>query len=335
MLKNDMKRVRYLDIVKGLSIICIVLLHYERDVFPTSINVFIGSFMITAFYVVTGWIDAMRSVQTTFVDFIRRKWRHLCIPYFWWSSIILLLDLILLALGFYDGMHIKTDIYKTITLRGIGTLWFLPALLGGEIIWFYLKKHNIILIVLAFIIAICYQYFYHRIFDGNTDLMYRIIDAPFRTISNMLEAWVGIAFGFFAYLLCKKKLLNRSNLVKGMIGASLFIFAFVLANYLPRCISIFWHYLAPLIGPLGLLLLFNSIQDLRILNYFSFWGQNSLNLMVTHYSIVLVILTLIVEDFFHMPYSGWVSILCFVVSMPIQYLLVILIDKFARFTLGK
>lgn len=113
-----------------------------------------------------------------------------------------------------------------------------------------------------------------------------------------------------------------------------FYFAFVLANYLPRCISIFWHYLAPLIGPLGLLLLFNSIQDLRILNYFSFWGQNSLNLMVTHYSIVLVILTLIVEDFFHMPYSGWVSILCFVVSMPIQYLLVILIDKFARFTLG-
>ena len=57
--------------------------------------------------------------------------------------------------------------------------------------------------------------------------------------------------------------------------------------------------------------------------------------MVTHYSIVLVILTLIVEDFFHMPYSGWVSILCFVVSMPVQYLLVILIDKFARFTLGK
>ena len=232
-------------------------------------------------------------------------------------------------------MHIKTDIYKTITLRGIGTLWFLPALLGGEIIWFYLKKHNIILIVLAFIITICYQYFYHRIFDGNTDLMYRIIDAPFRTISNMLEAWVGIAFGFFAYLLCKKKLLNRSNLVKGMIGGSLCIFAFVLANYLPRGISIFWHYLAPLIGPLGLLLLFNSIQDLRILNYFSFWGQNSLNLMVTHYSIVLVILTLIVEDFFHMPYSGWVSILCFVVSMPVQYLLVILIDKFARFTLGK
>lgn len=66
------------------------------------------------------------------------------------------------------------------------------------------QKHNIILIVLAFIITICYQYFYHRIFDGNTDLMYRIIDAPFRTISNMLEAWVGIAFGFLPICFARK-----------------------------------------------------------------------------------------------------------------------------------
>lgn len=44
---------------KGLSILCIVLLHYGLGAFPNQINVFIGSFMITAFYVTSGWVDGM------------------------------------------------------------------------------------------------------------------------------------------------------------------------------------------------------------------------------------------------------------------------------------
>ena len=54
-----MIRQRYIDIVKGLSILCIVLLHYGLGAFPNQINVFIGSFMITAFYVTSGWVDGM------------------------------------------------------------------------------------------------------------------------------------------------------------------------------------------------------------------------------------------------------------------------------------
>lgn len=46
-----MQRERYIDIVKGLAILCIVLLHYENGLFPTKVNVFVGSFMITTFYV--------------------------------------------------------------------------------------------------------------------------------------------------------------------------------------------------------------------------------------------------------------------------------------------
>lgn len=47
-------RERYIDIVKGLSILCITLLHYVHNVFPNEVNVFVGSFMITSFYVTSG-----------------------------------------------------------------------------------------------------------------------------------------------------------------------------------------------------------------------------------------------------------------------------------------
>ena len=112
-------------------------------------------------------------------------------------------------------------------------------------------------------------------------------------------------------------------------------FAFVTANYLPTILRPFWGVFAPLFGPLGWLLLVKSIQDLKILDFFNYWGLNSLNLMVTHYSIVLVLFTIIVEKGFGIPFEGAVTLICFVVSLPIQYLLVRVIDKYAKFTLGK
>lgn len=40
-------RERYVDMLKGLSILCITLLHYENGVLPKNLNIFIGSFMIS------------------------------------------------------------------------------------------------------------------------------------------------------------------------------------------------------------------------------------------------------------------------------------------------
>lgn len=47
------QRLYYLDILKGIAILCIMLLHYEDGVFSPQLNNVIGSFMITAFYVNT------------------------------------------------------------------------------------------------------------------------------------------------------------------------------------------------------------------------------------------------------------------------------------------
>lgn len=58
------ERTKYIDIAKGIAIICIVLLHFEDGLFPQQLNTFISSFMISMFYIVAGWIDALHHVQS-------------------------------------------------------------------------------------------------------------------------------------------------------------------------------------------------------------------------------------------------------------------------------
>lgn len=331
-----MNRERYIDIVKGLSILCITFLHYEQGILPSTINVFIGSFMITAFYVTSGWVSAMHPSQRTLKELIKRRWKQLGIPYLWWTAIILVFDFILLGFRYYDIKFIGTEIYKSVTLRGIGTLWFLPALFGGEIIWTLLKRQNKIwVIVLALVITIIYQHYYNQILGDKTETIYRIIDAPFRTISNTLNAWISIAFGYYAYIFLKDNILQSSKTLLSLCGILVCAFAFITANYLPSILSSFWNLFAPLLGPLGLLLLAKSAQQSRALDYFNYWGINSLNLMVTHYSIIMVLFIIVVENCFNRPFYGWITIICFILSLPIQHILVSVIDKYAKFTLGK
>lgn len=65
-------RIKYIDIVKGISIICIVLLHFEDGLFPQQLNIFIGSFMISMFYIVSGWIDALHHEHCTPKELIKK-----------------------------------------------------------------------------------------------------------------------------------------------------------------------------------------------------------------------------------------------------------------------
>lgn len=140
-----MQRERYIDIVKGLAILCIVLLHYENGLFPTKVNVFVGSFMITTFYVTAGWLMAMRKNALTTKELLHRRWQQLGLPYCYWTAIIIIFDVLLWGGGYYDTYYIARELYKSVTLRGIGTLWFLPALFFGELIWHWLAKNELLL----------------------------------------------------------------------------------------------------------------------------------------------------------------------------------------------
>lgn len=327
-----MAREKYIDIVKGFAIWGIVLSHYEENVLPNSIRIFIGSFMVMVFYIASGWISLMKVENTNLKLFAKKRCKQLMIPYLWWTTIILVFDFILLCFGYYDIQYIGKEIYKTIMLRGIGTLWFLPALFMGELLWNYLKTHKIKLIISLLFIVI-YTELYNMIFsDFPKDAIHWIINAPFRSLDNMLIAFLGVMCGHFAS--------HFFNKLKNPIASFIIGLLLCCIGYISLSLMINWPLILRLIctsisTSIGLFIFFKPLQNIKLWRFFEYWGRNSLNLMVTHYSIILVLFKITIENYLGYEFIGNITIIAFVLSIPIQWLLILLISKYANFTLGK
>ena len=328
------EREQYIDIVKGICILCIVFLHYENGILPSYVNTFIGSFMITAFYISSGWLSAMSTSKRSLKELVLKRWKQLGIPYIGWSIIILLFDSILWLLNYYDTYFMARETYKFLILRGIGTLWFLPALFGGEVIWKWLQNKHISLIIIVLLCSCIYGILYMN-FNWPEGSLYKIIDAPFRTLNNILNAFVCIVAGYYSYKLLACKMNSCKKTCLFISGICLCLIAYIAANYLPEFLSWCWPYIAPIIGPVGLMMIAKAIQGYRMMDYVAYWGQNSLILMVTHYSIIMVLFQVFVEKCFHETFGGWNSIICFLLSMPLQYLIVKPVNKYAHILVGK
>ena len=75
-------RLLYIDILKGIAILCITLLHFESGFFPAWLNSWIGNFMISAFYFSTGWITGTKKKEITVKDLFYRRLNSLGNPGF-------------------------------------------------------------------------------------------------------------------------------------------------------------------------------------------------------------------------------------------------------------
>lgn len=325
---TGMTRSLAIDQLKGLAIVCITLLHFEAGLIPSRINIWIGSFMISAFYFTSGWLMGLKGKEKlpTVLELACKRWRSLGLPYLWFSAVILLFDLIWILLGFDEWRLLGRDVYKTLTLRGVGTLWFLPALFFGELlfVWMIRKKIYWQLSLLALTLVWYWGYGKWSSCYAFQDDLFRIVDAPFRTIQNTMTAWPVILFSFYLsnfFAEKMRKMTNTTVLIIGMMMACLSYFcANDLFSLLPQVCGIAWVWFAPVWGPLGLFLIFTAIQKLCINQFFSFWGKNSLILMATHYSIYQVMCETFCERCLHVPeFVGWITIACFVVTMVVEY----------------
>lgn len=333
------KRLDYIDILKGFSILCITFLHFETGVIPSWLNTWIGMFMISAFYFTSGWVMGLKDDKITVNELVYKRLKSLGMPYLWFSGLILLFDLGLLLFGYYDWMFIGREVYKTVVLRGIGTLWFLPALFFGEIIFVWIRNKKSWLLALgALLFTFVYLYLYGR-WAGeyrNLSSLNQIIDAPFYTIRNMMVAWPVIALG---YLVAKDYKANMSRwqswnvllLSAVIVGLSIYFSSFSHLN-----LGVISCFVPSVLGPLGLLLLASVVERWSIMQFFAYWGRNSLVLMVTHYSIVLVLCQIF--DKYVMgcgEFVGCRTIVYFVITILLTYPLVWFFSSRAGFMLGQ
>lgn len=322
-------RARYLDITKGLAILCIVLLHFSTGLIPRMLNIYIGTFMITTFYITAGWVDSMKPQAPTFRARVTRLWHQLGVPYVIWTVVILLFDVLFWAIGHYDSFIIIRDAYKSLCLRGIGTLWFLPALFGGQCLWWWMRRmHRRWLVVLSVVVLYFYGFYIGQllrsILPGLDPRTADIVRAPFTAVGSMINAYVGILCGFaYGRLSRRWRVPKRSVWLLIPAGCLLLALGWFCAFSLPKPLGSIWHWIAPNVIPFGVIVFFMALETSPVLRYFDYWGRNSMALMVTHMSILLVIADVVTIRLagHRVAGYGWHSFATFCAVMVIEYFL--------------
>ena len=136
----EKNRKQFLDVARGLAIICIVLGHLGQG----SINRVVFTFHVPIFFLISGYfISAESSVK----EFLKKKIRTLIVPYGVFCLAVILsavaFDLLLnhgrnalqlAAEWFFAALYGAGDSYTyPFTIRAIGALWFLLATFWGSV----------------------------------------------------------------------------------------------------------------------------------------------------------------------------------------------------------
>ena len=335
-------RIDAIDWMKGLCIICITLLHIENGIFPNKLNISIGMFMITGFYVTSGWVHGMKAANKTVLKvFIQKRWKSLGVPYLWFTGILILVDFLFYLVGHYEFDIVLRDIYKSIVLRGIGTLWFLPVLFGGELLFvtFRNKRCTYVGLLVGLITFILLSMFQKHLQQHLSDFNFTLIKMPLLVLSSSASAWTIITASYLVsryvnqYSVKKKYLLGCAVL---LLLTTLVYLNTPIDENLPSALLICIAKLFSFIEPLAILFLFLCIAKENILlKYLQYWGKNSIILMAVHYSILMELFIWIVNIIWGVPLQGWNSLICFFIIMALQYPIAEYINCKLEFLIGK
>lgn len=202
---NMNKRIEWIDILKGIGIIFVLLGHMPS--LPIIIQLWIFSFHMPLFFFASGYLFTKRDILVQVI----KKAKSLLIPYFIFSFVFLLLDLIL----FKNIDDLKSNIINTLTGQGgFGMLWFFVSLFLVECIFnAIVNKFSTRMSAVLIVLLVCGGYFLCLLKMGN--------------IFKISTSLVSLSFLGIGYLLVKlvdiKKLFeNRYSLVLAIILNVLF-----------------------------------------------------------------------------------------------------------------
>lgn len=133
------KRDLSLDLARGIAILLVVIGH---SIFiPQTINIWISSFHLPAFFVISGWLLQEKQEENhPFKNIFIRKVRSILIPYLWFSLGSLLIDALQVFRGQFTKDILIGHTFETILLQGYSVMWFLPVLFFAELLVIALLK---------------------------------------------------------------------------------------------------------------------------------------------------------------------------------------------------
>lgn len=356
-LQNEEYKI-YLDMVKGLAIILVVLGH--SNAISISINTWLSTFHLPTFFIISGiLINLTRKEEIPFKKFLKNRVKQILVPYICFSLVAIIFLLINIFTDNLKWNALKELIYQTLTLQGYSAMWFLTALFFAELFVIILLKGlttfcnksnyvSIILCILTTIIAVATYYFF------NNHIITVVSTSIVNEIKIFVKAFIGSAFvsyGYFIWnILCRidnvKITENRKNICKIIelcIGVILFFINIVVVPYIRLADlnnlnvgELYKYLLLGVLGSLSLILICRSIPNIPVLSYF---GQNSLIIMCTHLNFYILFIALFICQFVaaHLPgnYDVLWCLLSMICAMCLEIAVIMIIKIYLPFMLGK
>lgn len=283
-------RLAYIDMVKGVGIILVVIGH--STYVSEGVLTWLASFHMPLFFIVSGILFAHRhSEREHFGAYVKKRFFGMMVPYFAFSLIYILIDYYYLYAHpeIISKEFIYSAILQALSLFGISVLWFLPAIFIGEICFYGLvRKCAPWALGLTGFVAAWVPSFGMKLVQTYIDMEKNPVMTWFgNLLMALLRVFPAVIFLLIGYGLHTwiGRMRLKSHLEVGIgIGCLFLNCAVAFANgrvdmHFLVFNNVFYYYLGACSATLGLLLIFRHVKPLWLLG---FLGSNSLIVMLTH-----------------------------------------------------
>lgn len=302
------KRLDYIDMVKGWGILGIVIMH--SAVVPEQADSWISSFAPPLFFLVAGMlIGCTGEPERSGKDILLRKGRSLMLPFWCFSLLYILRDVLRAALGTVSMEEVRMGGIFLVTLWGSSVLWFLPALFLSEGLFILLrKKLDTMWTCVAGIMLTAVSFFANdvlmerEVFFLSGELYYALFLIA-RAIVRAIYALPYLCIGYVLFILMRDfwEAEREFSLWQFLGGIVLFFTGIPLSvanSYLDLRVLYMGTipvaaYLSATLSFAGLLLACKNCRTIKPLAYF---GKNSLIVMATHIDFYFLYLVLWLRD---------------------------------------
>ena len=298
-----MQRKRYIDAVKGWGLLMVIFGHLTPRTCAAD-KVF-SSYKVAIFFVVSGYLLAMREAENpreeTLGAFALRHGKKLLLPFFLYSFLCLPYTALINIRRGRTGAEILRKLlsigYKTLSLRGYSTLWFLPSLFLAQIFFLWAFRRNKGFQALFWVLAICVGVFAHAWLGGIQALWegrfgggsgYKFLTYPLLALLRAYFCSFFVVAGFTLY----KPVRRLSERPRFLLGLA--------CSAVPVLTYFFWRVPAldlnnmnlkngpaqavvcGVLGSLGAILVLEGLEKVLPLKLLTWVGRNSLTIMATH-----------------------------------------------------
>lgn len=313
-----MKRVKYIDQVKGFAILLIVLGH----IIPASFfKTWIYTFHVPIFFIINGILIAKNEKSGKDIN-IKKCFSNILYPYFTFSAFVLIKDLlkcILIEKKIISELLVN-DFIKFFLFEGYGTLWFLPIMFFAEVLFLkkfknsnykttrYILKMSILLLIILLLNKLSIFKYFTKIFIS---LLFLSVGYLLERTKNLFQKEINIVI-----LLLILLIFIPFSILNGKVDMHYCIYN-----------NLLLYIIISLINSIIIILLFKNLKlNIKALEFF---GKNSLIIMITHSVLPIVSVSSFVKKVFDNLIIS--NALTFIFTLIFEVVIIFLTNRYFKF----